>query len=257
MMFLFQSDTEAYYGHQKNARDLVRKAMESDRLNDMKETAALVQVSGALREAEFSNFQKALRDSAEALAAAGTRDVKILAALAQARAGDSNRAQKLADELQERFPLDTLINHYWLPSIRATMELNRKNPAKALELLEPSLSYELGSPSTWFEGGAPMYPAYARGRAFLLLGQGVQAAFEFQKFRDHRGITENSYLGALAYLGLARAYALEASAAQGAESKGDLAKARAAYQDFFALWKDADPDIPILKQAKAEYAKLK
>jgi len=145
--------------------------------------------------------------------------------------------------LNKRFPFDTLLQRYWLPIIRGEIELVRKNPSGALILLQGA-SYELGSPGPpW----AALYPAYVRGQAYLAAGQGKEAAAEFKKFLDHRSIVLNSLFGALAHLGLGRAYALQ----------GDDANARAAYQNFFALWKDADPDIPILKQAKAEYAKLR
>jgi predicted Zn-dependent protease len=166
--------------------------------------------------------------------------IQAMAAVALARSGDATRAEKLADELTKRFPLDTMINRYWIPTIRASIEIHRGNPAKAIDLLQPVAPYDLARP---FVG---MYPVYIRGDAYLLLRRGGEAAAEFQKILDHRGIRVNEPIGALAHLGLARAYALQ----------GDTGKARATYQDFLALWKDADSDIPILKQAKAEYAKL-
>jgi predicted Zn-dependent protease len=151
----------------------------------------------------------------------------------------------MADELEKQNPVNTVIVGYWLPTIRAAIEINRNNPAKAIELLQAATSYELGISPTQAEFGAFLYPAYVRGQAYLLLRQGSEAAAEFQKFLD-RGLVANCPLGALAYLGLARAYALQ----------GEIAKAKAAYKNFLTLWKDADPDIPILKEAKAEYAKL-
>jgi predicted Zn-dependent protease len=167
-----------------------------------------------------------------------------VAALALARVGDVTAAKKLAESLSRDFPQDTLIQSYWLPAIRSAMELNAKNAANAIKLLRLAAPYELGECEPFVSG--MMYPVYLRGQAYLLAHQGNEAAAEFQRIIDHRGVVLNFPLGALAHVGLGRAYALQ----------GDTAKARTAYQDFFALWKDADPDIPILKQAKAEYAKL-
>jgi len=152
----------------------------------------------------------------------------------------------MADELQKQNPLNTKINGYFLPTIRAAVEINRKNPAKAIEILQVAAPYELGNPDPDPVVGAMMYPVYERGQAYLLLQQGRAAAAEFQKFLDHQGVVVNCPLGSLARLGLARAYAMQ----------GDAAKAKAAYQDFLTLWKDADANIPILIAAKAEYAKL-
>ena len=241
-----QSDTEAFSGRLGNARELSQRAVDSTRRASEKETAAEWEMNAALREAEFGNASQARKQTAAALALASTRDVRILAALALARAGDSDRAQKMADELQTQNPLNTKINGYFLPAIRAAVEMNRKNPAKAIEILQVAAPYELGNPEPQPVVGAMMYPVYVRGQAYLLLHQGNAAAAEFQKFLDHRGVVVNCPLDALARLGLARAYAMQ----------GDAAKAKAAYQDFLILWKNADPDIPILIAAKAEYAKL-
>jgi eukaryotic-like serine/threonine-protein kinase len=249
-----QSDTEAFSGRLGKARDFSRRAVESAQRADEKETAALWQMDGALREAEFGNVAQARNETASALALASTRDMRILAALALARAGDSARAQSMADELEKQNPVNTVIVGYWLPTIRAAIKLNGNNPAKAIELLQAATPYELGSPTPML---VCLYPAYVRGQAYLRLHQSSEATAEFQKFLDHRGIVGNCPLGALARLGLARAYALEAQSAQGAAAEPARVRARAAYQDFFALWKDADPDIPILIAAKAEYAKLK
>ena len=169
--------------------------------------------------------------------------MRILAALALARAGDNAGAEKLAAELDKTFPLDTLVQRYWLPTIRAAVALERKDPNRAIELLKVASTIELGASGTlaiW------MCPTYLRGEAYLMLHDGNRAASEFQKLIDHRGVVVNFPWGALARLGVARAYTLQ----------GDTAKARDAYQDFLTLWKHADPDIPILKEAKAEYAKL-
>ena len=241
-----QSDTESFSGRLGKARELSKRAVDSARRASEKETAAEWEMNAALREAEFSNTAQARSATAAALALASTRNVQILAALALARAGDSNGTQKMADELQKQNPLNTKINGYFLPAIRAAVEINRKNPAKAIEILQVAAPYELGNPDPDPVVGAMMYPVYERGQAYLLLHQGSAAAAEFQKFLDHRGVVVNCPLGALARLGLARAYAMQ----------GDAAKAKAAYQDFLTLWKDADPDIPILIAAKAEYAKL-
>ena len=241
-----QSDTEAFSGRLGKARDFSRRAVESAQRADEKETTAMWQMNGALREAEFGNAAQARNETTSALALASTRDMRILAALALARAGDSARTQTMADELEKQNPVNTVIVGYWLPTIRAAIEMNRNNPAKAVELLHAATSYELGSPLPMPEGGGLLYPAYMRGQAYLRLHQGSEAAAEFQKFLNHRGIVGNCPLGALARLGLARAYLLQ----------GDTAKARAAYQDFLTLWKDADSDIPVLIAAKAEYAKL-
>jgi class 3 adenylate cyclase/tetratricopeptide (TPR) repeat protein len=242
-LFSNRSDTEAYFGHLVKARDFSRRAVEAALRNNEKETAAGWQMGAALREANFGNSETARQDATAALALASTRDVQILAALALARAGDSSRAETIADELGKRLPLSTTVNGFWLPTIRATLSINRGDSAKAVELLRAAAPYELGSPLPF----GCLYPVYVRGQAYLLLHKGSEAVAEFQKFLDHRGVVQNCPLGALAHLGLARAYAVQ----------GDATKSRAAYQDFFTLWKDADPDIPILRDAKAEYAKLK
>jgi len=175
---------------------------------------------------------------------APNRDVRAIAALALARAGDTAGAEKLAAELDKTFPLGTMVQRYWLPTIWAAVALERKDPNEAIELLNESDTIELGQPS---RGNVFLCPVYLRGEAYLMLNDGKAAAAEFQKFIDHRGLVGNFPWGALARLGMARAYALQ----------GDTAKAKAAYQDFLTLWKDADPDVPILIAAKAEYAKLK
>jgi predicted Zn-dependent protease len=172
------------------------------------------------------------------------RYVLEIAALALARASDTTEAEKLAAELGKTFPRDTLAQRYWLPTIRAAVALARKDPNKAIEQLKVASTLELSKP---LNAPVPLCPAYLRGEAYLMLHDGNAAAAEFQKFINHRGVVMNFPWGALARLGLARAYAMQ----------GDTAKAKAAYQDFLTLWKDADPDIPILIAAKAEYAKLK
>ena len=236
-----QSDTEAYFGRLGNSLRNLNRGFDVVRAGH-KELAAEVQDTMALRESEFGNRVKARDIAFKALNMSSGRGARVLTALALARAGDATGAVKLADELDRKFPYDTLLHKYWLPTIRASIELVRKNPAKAIEILQAT-SYELGNTGTL---AGNMYPAYVRGQAFLGTRQGKEAAAEFQKFLEYRSIVSISPLGALARLGLAQAYSLQ----------GDTAKAREAYQDFFNLWKDADPDIPILKQAKAEYSKL-
>jgi tetratricopeptide (TPR) repeat protein len=239
-----QSDTEAYYGRLTKARDFSRRAVDSAVRSDSKETAALWQVNAALREAEFGNASQAKQGVAAALALAPGRDVKVLAAMALARVGDQARAKSSVEELEKSNPLNTVLKVYWLPTIRAAIALNAGNSAQSLVSLEAAAPYDLGGPPPMQSG--TLYPAYVRGQAYLAARNGPAATTEFQKLVDHPGVVLNFPLGALARLGLARAYSLS----------GDIAKARTAYQDFFALWKNADPDIPILKDAKAEYAKL-
>jgi serine/threonine protein kinase/tetratricopeptide (TPR) repeat protein len=244
LLLAMQADTEGWYGKLKEAHELTGRAMDSAQHNDAKETAAGYQVEAALREVESGNRARARAEAHAAVKLAPNRDVRAIAALALARAGDTAGAEKLAAELDKAFPLDTLVQRYWLPTIRAGVALERKDPNRAIELLKGASTIELSSITaalTIF-----LCPAYLRGEAYLMLHDGNRAAAEFQKFIDHRGVVMNFPWGALARLGLARAYAMQ----------GDTAKARAAYQDFLTLWKDADPDVPILKEAKAEYAKL-
>ena len=241
-----QADVEAFSGHLVKAREFSRLAAESAQHTDEAEDAAKNLMNGALREVEFGNGRQARNDVASALAQSSTTSVRILAALVLARTGDSDRAQKMADELQKQSPLDTMINRYWVPTIRAAVEINRKKPQSAIQILETATPYELGNPRPSLAFGSTLYPVYLRGKAYLLLRQGIAAAAEFQKYFDHRSMVNSYPLGALAHLGLARAYALQK----------DTIRARAAYQDFFTLWKDADPDIPILKEARAECATL-
>ena len=238
-----QSDTDAYHGRMGSARQLSQQADDLARHNGDVETAASYAGEAALREGEVNDKTAAARDAAAALAISPNRYIQVFAALAFARAGDVARAESITNDLQKSYPSDTIMNNYNFPVIRAAVELDRNNPNRALEVLQPSQAYELG-------GGAPLpplYPAYLRGQAYLALHQGVPAAAEFQKLIAHSGVVANYLLGSLAHLGLARAYVLS----------GDTAKARTAYQDFLALWKDADPNVPLLKEANAEYARLK
>jgi tetratricopeptide (TPR) repeat protein len=239
-----QSDTEAYYGRLTKARDFSRRAADSAMRADSRETAALWQVNGALREAEFGNAAVARQTVAAALATSPGRDVKVLASLALSRAGDTAHAQTMMDELAKTNPFNTVLKLYWLPTLKAAIDLAKNNSAEALVSLEAAAPCEQGQPPPVQFG--TLYPAYLRGYAYLAAHNGTAAAAEFQKFLDHRGLVVNFPLASLARVGLGRAYTLS----------GDKTKAKAAYQDFFNLWKDADPDIPILKEAKAEYAKL-
>ena len=245
-MLSLESDTEGWSGKLGKARELSRQAVESARRSAEKEPAALWQANAAIREALFGNADMARQNAASAVALApGSRDAESQAALAYALAGDAVHAQSLADGVAKRFPQDTVVQSVWLPTIRAQVETRRKNPARSIELLQAAAPYELGMLSSSATSSC-LYPVFVRAEAYLSAQQGPAAAAEFQKILDHRGLLWNCATGALAHLGLARAYAMQ----------GDTAKAKAAYQDFFALWKDADPDIPILKEAKAEYAKL-
>jgi serine/threonine protein kinase/tetratricopeptide (TPR) repeat protein len=234
-----QADTEAYYGRMNHSRDYARRAVDSALRADSKEGAALWQVVGAMREAEVGNNTAAKQGVAAALALSSGRDVKVTAALALAHVGETARAQALVDELDRDYPPRNLIKLFWLPTVRAAIDLRRQNPTQATVDLEPAAAYELAL-------GANLYPAYVRGQAYLAAHNGAAAAVEFQKLLDHRGTVVNYVTGALAHLQLGRAYAMA----------GDTAKAKSTYQDFLSLWKDADPDVPILKEAKAEYAKL-
>ena len=241
-----ESDTEAYYGRLQKARELTRQAVELAKRNGTADTAALWQVNEALREAEFGNTALARKAAADAMSLSSKPDIELLVALALARIGDTAQSSALADKVAAEFDRDTMIQAYWLPTIRATIAIDRGDPQKAVELLSMASEYELGEPLQWPSHGT-LYPVYVRGEAYLQGGDAVQAATEFQKMIDHRGIVANFPLGALAHLQLGRAYKLA----------GDVGKAREAYAAFLVAWLDADPDIPILKQAKTEYAKLK
>ena len=245
LLLAAQADTEAWHGRLKNARALTQSAVASAQNNDAKETAAAYLAVAALREVESGNRSQARANVALGMKLAPKGYVRDLAALALARAGDTVEAEKLAAELDKTAPLDTLVQRYWLPSIRAGVALQRNDPKRAIELLTVAGATEL-SADRLTDIGVFLIPVYLRGEAYLMLHDGTSAAVEFQKFIDHRGLVVNFPWGALARLGLARAYA----------TQGDTAKAKAAYEDFLSLWKDADPDIRILKQAKAEYAKL-
>jgi tetratricopeptide (TPR) repeat protein len=250
------SDTEAYAGHLGKARELTKRAVDSAIRADSKESGAIWQANAALQQAAYGNAAEARQSAAEALKLAPTsQGVESEAALAFAMAGDSARADSLAQDLGKRYPLDTQVQSLWLPAIQGQLALNKKNPAAALNALQAASPVELGQ-ITFVANISCLYHVYVRGEAYLAAGQGSAAAAEFQKILDHSGIVWNCWTGALARLGVARANALQAKSSQGADADAARVRALAAYKDFLALWKDADPDIPILKEAKAEYAKL-
>ncbi len=240
-----QGATAAYNGHLVQARDWTRRAITSARSAELSDLVADYRVESALREALFGNLGEARIEALEASRLSADSEVRGWAALALALSGDTAQAQKLADDLNRRFPESTYVQFGSLPAIRGLVEIRRGNSQAAIENLRAISSHELICPPSAIS--IPAVPAYISGGAFLAAHNGAEAAAEFQMITDHAGHTQSSPVGALAHLGLGRAYALQ----------GNTAKARAAYQDFLTLWKDADPDIPIFKQAKAEYTKLK
>jgi eukaryotic-like serine/threonine-protein kinase len=239
-----QADTDAYYGRLARARDDSRKAVESAVRAGSKETAALWRAFAGLREAEFGNTAAARENADAALSMQSGSDVKLLAALTLARVGDTAKAKRLVEELdrERTASTDTMLKLYCLPTIRSAIEISKNNPSQGILDLEAAAPYELGGPL----GFPYLYPVWVRGHAYMAAQNGVAAAAEFQKLIDHPGVVMNQPIGSLAHLELGRAHALS----------GDKVKARASYQNFFTLWKDADPDIPILIAAKSEYAKL-
>ncbi len=241
-MLAAESDTAANAGQFVKARELTRRASDSAQRADEKETAAGYEAESALREALVGNMNQAKQGAKAALALSTGRDAEAVSAIALALAGDSAQAMRMASDLAKRFPEDTIVQFDYLPMIHASVAIQSGGGTKAIEALAPTAPYELGSPAQ--SVAIALYTVYLRGEAYVAAHQG--GAAEFQKILNHPGVVENEPIGALAHLGLGRAYALS----------GDAAKARSAYQDFLALWKDADPDIPILKDAKAEYAKL-
>ena len=244
-MLRLEADTAAYAGHLDNAREISLRAIESAKRGSEKEAAAGYESDMAFRGAVFGNVKEAEQHAMAALALSSGRDVQYGAALALAAAGNS-RAELLADQLRKQFPEDTIVRFIYLPTIQAEVALKRNDPAKAIDALQAAAPYELGSPGNTAAFTPSLYPIYVRGQAYLAARRGNEAAVEFEKILKWRGVVQNQPIAPLAHLGLARAYALE----------GDTAKARAAYEDFFDLWKDADPDIPILHQAKAEQSRL-
>ena len=237
----------AYSGHLQQARPIARRTADSALQAAQPGRAALWETGAALWEAFFGNARAARRGALAALEHSKDRDVEYGAAFALAFSGESSRAQTVADDLERRFPEDTAVRLLYLPPIRALLALHQGDPSKAIELLKTGASYELGAPpciAPAFLGA--LYPIYVRGLAHLAAHQGTEAATEFQKILDHRGIVVSDPIGALARLQLGRAFVLS----------GDTTRAKSAYLDFLTLWKDADADIPILDQARAEYARL-
>jgi eukaryotic-like serine/threonine-protein kinase len=250
------SDSEAYAGRLGKARELTKRAVDSAIGTDNKESGAIWQAIAAQREAAYGSPAEARQSAAEALKLAPTsQGAEVEAALAFAMAGDTARAGSLAQDLGKRFPLHNQMQSLWLPAIQALLSLDKKNATAALTALQAASSIEPGS-IPFVANISCLYPTYVRGEAYLSARQGSAAAAEFQKIIDHSGIVWNCWTGALAHLGVARANALQARTAQGADADAARVRALAAYKDFLTLWKDADSDIPILKQAKAEYAKL-
>jgi serine/threonine protein kinase/tetratricopeptide (TPR) repeat protein len=250
------SDTQAYTGHLAKARELTKRAVDSAIRADNKENGAIWQANAALQQASYGNAAEARQLAAEGLKLVpASQGVESEAALAFAMAGDTARAESLAQDLGKRFPLDTQMQSLWLPAIQGQIALDRKNTPAALNALQAGSAIEFASISFLLNVSC-LSPVYVRGEAYLAAGQGSAAAAEFQKILDHRGIVWNCWTGALAHLGVARANALQSRTSQGADADAAGVRALAAYKDFLTLWKDADPDIPILKEAKAEYGKL-
>jgi len=241
-MLSAESDTEAFYGRFNRARGLTSQAVQSAKNADAAETAAGWMTNAAMREAEAGNEVQAHAMALGALKMSRGRDVEFQAALALARSGRSAEAEEIVAKLNAEYPRSTMVQSYWLPTIQAAIALRNKDANRAIELLEQTTQYELGE---GFQGR--MYPPYLRGEAYLLLGRGDQAAAEFQKILDHRGVVLNFVIGALARLQLARAAAVS----------GDTASARKHYEEFLELWKGADADLPVLRAARAEYSRLK
>jgi serine/threonine protein kinase/Flp pilus assembly protein TadD len=245
IFLLFEADTAAYSGHLAKAREISLRAIESAKRAGEKETAAKYESEMAFRETVFGNVKEAELHAMAALALSSGRDVQYGAALAFAAAGDS-KAGTLADQLGKQFPKDTIVQFVYLPTIQAELALKRNDPETAIDVLKIAAPYELGSPGNTGAWTPSLYPIYVRGKAFLAAKRGTEAVAEFEKILTWRSVVQNQPTNPLAHLGLARAYKLQ----------GDATKARSAYEGFFNDWKDADPDIPILKQAKAEYMKI-
>lgn len=240
-MLLEQASTSAYSGRMSDSEKSAQSAVAAAIQASLPETAAAWDASQAVNEGLVGDSGEAKDWAARALKASAGRGVQADAGLALALAG-SGDASKIADELSGKFPEDTLIQNEYIPMVRAVLAIRERNPQQAIDLLRAAAPYELGG-----YGGLRLMPAYIRGQAYLAAHNGASAGSEFQKILDHPGLVANSPVGALAHLGLARAYAME----------GEKDKARTTYQDFLALWEHADPDVPMVKQAKAEYAELK
>ena len=236
-----QADTDALYGRLKRAREGTKRAVATDKRNGAIESAALWLANGAYREALFGNATEARQLANEALALSPGRDVRIAVALTLAEVGEATQAQKIAEQLNAELPLDTIMQSYWLPSIRATLALHRGDTKQAIALLNDVTPYELGMTNV-----SVMVPIYLRGMACLKAGNGEDAAAQFKKMLGHPGLRQNAPIGALAQVQLARAQAMS----------GDKAAARRSYQDLLSLWKHADPDLLLLRLAQAENQRL-
>ncbi len=245
-LLAMDADTFAYHGQLRKAEELTKRAVESAAHADERETAATYEAQAGLRQALFGNSASAKQHAAAALAMSDGRDVQYFVAMAETIAGDTAKSQASVTDLVKRFPEDTLVQSIYLPTIRGQQALLRHDSAKAISELQAGAPFELGQPNTGSTISVALYPINVRAEAYLAAKQGKEAAAEYQKILDHSGVVVNGPIGALAHVGLGRAYAIA----------GDSAKAKIAYQDFLALWKDADPDIPILKEAKSEYASL-
>lgn len=245
LVIYYESDTAAYAGRFTQARTLTQRAVDSAMRFGRKETNAAYEAEAALRQSLVGNLALARRQAKHALALSNERDVTAIAALALGLAGDFADSTRLAGDLNQRFPEDTAVQYNFLPAIRAAAAIEHAQPEKAIAALAPATPYEMGQ--TAQRVSLVLYPAYLRGQAYLATKEGAAAAAEFQKILGRPGIIQNELIGALAHLGLGRAYVLS-----GAAAKGSIE-----YQNFLLLWKDADPDIPILKQAKAEYVLLR
>jgi DNA-binding winged helix-turn-helix (wHTH) protein/tetratricopeptide (TPR) repeat protein len=237
----------AYSGHLQQARSMSRRAVDHAQQASQRERAGLWEAGAAVREALFGNASEARKKASAALELADDREAEFGAAFALATSGDASRARELADDMERRFPEDTAVRFSYLPVVHARLALDHGDASKAVEVLQAAVPHELGAPRSSVHAlfGA-LYPVYVRGEAYLAESRGTEAAAEFQRILDHRGIVVSDPIVALAHLQLSRAFAMS----------GDMTKAKTAYKDFLNLWKDADADIPVLKQAKAEYAKL-
>lgn len=241
----YEASTRGLFGQLKRSRALSDRAVESAKRAGESETAASYEAEAALREALYGNFVEGRRRANSALALSNGSITQFAAALALALSGDEVRAESLTDDLERRYPEGTLVKFNYLPAVRAEIAIVKNEPSKAVESLKTTAGNELGVSST--TGFVPaLYTAYMCGNAYLTAHEGDEASAEFQKIIDHSGLVLNEAIGALAHMQIGRAYAMS----------GDSTRAKAAYKDFLTLWKDADPDIPVLKQAKAEYAKL-
>jgi len=248
VMLNLQSDTAAYSGHFATARETTHRASDSAERADEKETAASYFASAAIREALAGNTRQAAQFALTAVGSSNGKDVQGMAAIALGMSGDATRARRAADDLARRFPEDTLVRVEYLPMIRAAVSLGggSAGAATAVQDLAPASIYEVGNVNGSGTMNFYLYPAYLRGTAYLAAGKGSAAVVEFQKILSRPSVVSNEIIGALAHLGIARAYSLS----------GDPSKARTSYQDFIALWKDADSDLPIFQQARSEYASL-